>query len=553
MSGGGRGAPADAILEGGTIVTMDAARPSVEAVALRGSRIAAAGTRAEVAQWRGARTRVESLDGATLLPGFIEAHGHPLMSALAWGDGVVDIRAIHVPTWDAAVEKMRRRVARAAPGEVLWFIGMDPQLHRGLREPTKAELDRLAPNNPVVVQTSNLHALYVNTAALAAFGIDRGTPAPGAGAIAPDENGEPWKFTESATLLFREPFYARGGPGQVRQELDGWLDRFARAGYTTSTEIGLLPDWSAHYADRVSGGGAPIRVYAYERLFADRPIVARADAPVDDWFATIGVKLWADGSPFVGNIWVGRPYLNTSLTLGRMGLPRDSTGHMNWRPDEFAAQVRRAAADGWQVAVHAQGDRTIDVVLDAFEDALRDFPRARGPFRLEHCVLIRDDQLERARDLGVAVSLFLPHLWYWGEVVRDEMLGPEVAARYAPNGSAARLGVRASYHCDSPMTWPNALLCLHIAVNRVSRAGATIGPGERVDVETALRALTVDAAWQLQAEDRLGSITPGKLADFTLLSEDPRGVDPMRILDIPVLGTWVGGRRVWSGCERAER
>lgn len=538
--------PVDALWYGGPVVTMDPRQPVVEAVAVAGGRIAAAGRLADLATMADATTELIDLAGATLLPGFVEAHGHPLMSALAWGDPVVDIRAIHTPTYAAALEKIRRRVRKATRGEVLWFIGLDPQLHADLREPTRAELDAIAPHNPVVVQTSNFHLLFVNTAALAAFDIDDSVVAPNGGQIVRDETGRPWKFQESATLLLREKFYAMRGAERSRAGLVDWLWTFAHAGYTTSSEIGLVADWTPHYQALLAQAPMPIRVVGYERLRADAP--PEPDAPWgDDRFSVRGVKIWVDGSPFVGNIWVSRPYLNTDLTIRRMGLPRDNTGHMNWSHEELRRLVLRSAGAGWQVAAHVQGDRAIDVVLDCYEDALAAFPGAAHPFRLEHCALMSAAQIDRAQRLGVACSFFLPHLFYWGEALRDGMFGAEVTEHYMPSGSATRAGMRVSYHCDAPMTWPDALLCMHLAMTRRTRLGAVIGASECVGVEAALRAVTIDAAWQLQMNDRIGSIEASKHADFVLLGANPLTHDPQRFLEIPVLGTVLGGARLWSG------
>ncbi len=539
----------DAVYTGGAIVTMNPGEPLAEAVAVAGTRIVATGTQRDIMKLAGSDTRRVDLAGATLMPGFIEAHGHPLMSALAWGEPVVDIRAIHTPTFDAAIEKIRRRVRKAAPGEVLWFIGLDPQLHVGMREPARAELDALAPDNPLVVQTSNFHALFINSRALSAFGIDRDTQAPKGGQIFHDADGLPWKFQESATLLLREKFYQMRGPVRAREALIDWLWKFADAGYTTSSEIGLMPEWTPHYTALLADAPMPIRVVGYERLRLDRMPVAQAPiigkGGTDDVrFALRGVKLWGDGSPFVGNIWVTRPYLNTELTLQRMGLGMDNVGHMNWSVEDLRTLVMRSAAAGWQVATHVQGDRTIDIVLDCYEAALAAYPDAARPFRLEHCALIRADQIVRAHSLGVVCSFFLPHLYHWGEALRDGMFGADVVEQYMPSGTATRAGMRVSYHCDSPMTWPDALLCLHLALTRRTRLGAVIGADQRVGVEEALRAITIDAAWQLQMSDQIGSIEAGKQADFVLLGANPLTHDPERFLDIPILGTVLGGERL---------
>mgnify|MGYP002621681482 FL=1 len=227
-------------------------------------------------------------------------------------------------------------------------------------------------------------------------------------------------------------------------------------------------------------------------------------------------------------------------------LPPDNPGHMNYRPDELRRIIRAYAEQGQQISVHTHGDRTIDAVLDVYEEVLAACPQAKRPFRLEHCGTIRDDQIDRALRLGVVCSFFLPYLYYWGEALRDALLGPEAAARFVPSGTATRKGMRVSYHCDPPMTWPNAVLCLHLAVTRRSLAGNVIGAEERVDIDSALRAVTIDAASHIRMEDKIGSLEPGKYADLVLLDKNPRRQTPDDILSIRVLGTWLQGKRVWE-------
>jgi predicted amidohydrolase YtcJ len=537
---------ADRIFTGGPVITVDALRPVAEAVAVIGQRIFAVGSRDEIFKFRGTATEVVDLVGATLMPGFVEPHGHPIMTGAAWGDPVVDIRAIHTPTYDAAIAKIKRRVAKAKPGEFLWFLGLDPALHQGMREPTMAELDALAPNNPICVQSSNFHVVYASSKALRIITNTDDIAAPPGGQIYKDKGtGLPWKFQEAATVALRSAFVASQGSARIEREAKNWMWHYAHSGYTTTSEIGLMPGWATDLEPMIRRAKYPARLVGYERA---APAATMTAPPThgDDMFRVIGAKFWADGSPFAGNIWTSKPYLNSDIVLNKMGLPRDSTGHMNWSVDDINAVVMKHAALGYQVATHAQGDRAIDATLDAYEAALAACPDAKRPFRLEHCALMTEAQIARALSLGVVASFFLPHLYYWGEMLRDEMFGPERAARYMPAGSAVRAGMRVSYHTDPPMTWPNALLCVHLAVTRRSRAGNVIGEAETVDVATALRGVTIDAAHHLGMDDRVGSIVPGKYADFVILDRNPMTQPPERLLDIQIKGTWLNGREQWN-------
>ncbi len=541
------GVVADRIFTGGPIITMDPLVPQVEALAVVGDQIFAVGPRADIMAYEGAKTEIVDLAGATLLPGFVDAHGHPLLTGAAWGDPVVDIRAIHTPTYEAAIAKIRRRVAKAKPGEFLWFIGLDAALHQGMHEPTMAELSALAPNNPICVQTSNMHSVYANEKTVRLISNAGDIVAPSGGQIHKDPaTGLPWKFQETAAQLLRSHFANPRGDARVEREAQNWVWHTANAGYTTSSEIGLPIGWRAKIEPMVRKANYPLRLVGYERAAS---LAHEVEAPPvfgDDMFRIVGTKLWADGSPFVGNIWVSKPYLNSDVVVKNMGLGTDHTGHMNFSEADFTAIVMKHAALGRQIATHTQGDRAVEATLNAYELALATYPNARRPFRLEHCALMTEAQIQRAMRLGVVCSFFLAHIYYWGEMLRDAMFGPERLAHYMPSGMATRAGMRLSQHFDTPMTWPNALLILYLATTRRSRAGNVIGESEIVDIDAALRSLTIDAAYQIGMEDRVGSIAPGKYADFVILDKNPRAVDPNRLLDIEIKGTWLGGKEMWN-------
>jgi predicted amidohydrolase YtcJ len=538
-------AEADAIFTGGDVVTVDAAMSEAEALAVGEGRILAVGSREEIEALAGAATERVDLDGRTLMPGFVEPHGHPLFSALIHGAPVVDISAMTVPTYDAVIEKIKRRVAKAEAGEFLFFVGLDPQLHQGMRQPTRAELDALAPHNPLAVQTSNIHAVFANSLALEASGITADTPSPMGGVIGRDAQGElTGKLEEAAIFRLCQTFYDIGGEARTRAELRQWMWKFAHAGITTGTELLFQPYYLPYYREIMAEADPPLRIRAYHAAARDGATVVPPGAG-DDHFAVIGVKIIADGSPFVGNIWVSRPYLNTEVTLKGMSLPPDNTGHASYAADELQDLIYAYAGQGWQMAVHTQGDRTIDMVLDCYERALEKHPRRDHRFRLEHCALARPDQIARAQRLGVVCSFFLTHLYYWGEALRDQMFGAEVADGYMPVGAALDQGMRISFHSDPPMTDPAPLLCMQLGVTRRSRDGAVIGADQRVDVDAAIRAVTIDAAYHLFMEDRIGSLEAGKYADLVILGENPRRADPEHLSQIRIDGTYLAGRPVW--------
>ena len=199
-------------------------------------------------------------------------------------------------------------------------------------------------------------------------------------------------------------------------------------------------------------------------------------------------------------------------------------------------------ARGWQVLTHTQGDRSTREVLDAYEEALRGRENADHRWRLEHCALITPEDVERAAHLGVALSFHANHVYYYGPELRESILGPVRAGRLMPVATALKHGHRVSLHADSPMYPPEPLRLMSTVVTRRTRTGEQLGPSEAITPEQALRAVTIDAAWQLFAHGTTGSIEAGKFADFALLERNPLEVPPEDLADIQVIGTWLGGK-----------
>lgn len=531
---------------GGTIITMDEDRPTVDAVAINDGRIVAMGQTDQVRQAVGPDCPETDLEGRILLPGFIEAHSHILWAAKTRGAPVVDVRAETVPTYQALLAKVRRRVAVAKPGEHLLFFGLDAQLHPDMEQPSRALLDEIAPDNPLGIQTSNCHALFMNSRGFEACNIDENTPTPTGSVIERDENGRPTgKIAEAITWSALEVFYGSWGDTRLSAQFKASIDEFIRNGITTLTEHLYMPFYKSYYQAALQQGLPVPRVAAYQQaVSSDMQVEALRVGDDRLWMA--GVKIHADGSPFIGNIWLTQPYLETPITLERMMLKPGHTGGPNYPQAYFEQMVRTYFAEGWRMSVHTQGDRTIDMVLDLVEQILIETPRSDHRFRLEHCALMRDDQIKRAQRLGVLCSFFINHITHWGAPIEDALFGPERAAHYMPAGSALRSGMRISLHADTPMTDPSCLELMQAATTRLAGDGRCLGPDERMDSLSALKAVTIDAAYQIGMEDSLGSITVGKHADLVILAANPLDTPHADLAAIAIEETWLAGERVWQ-------
>lgn len=536
----------DLLFFGGDIVTVDDRYRDAQAVVVRDGYIAYVGSLSGVNQYIDDNHRAIDLNGKTLLPGFIDAHSHPLWAAKTRGCPVVDVRASTIPTYQALLAKIRRRVAAAEPGEYLLFYGLDPQLHPDLDSPSRELLDEIAPHNPVGIQTSNLHALFMNSAAFDACGIDESFVTPPGSIVERDCSGRPTgKIAEAVAWQALEVFYQKWGDDRLNREFEKSIAEFVSNGITTTTEHLYLPFYKAYYLSALKKGWALPRIAAYQQAVGSDMSIESMNIGNDRlWMA--GVKIHADGSPLVGNIWLTEPYLNNEITLERMNLQKDHTGGTNYPHDYFCNMVRTYFDQGWQMTIHTQGDKTIDMVLDLLTDMLSVTPRDDHRFRLEHCALMRPDQIERAHELGVLCSFFINHIEHWGVPIEDALFGRDRAARYMPAGSAVRQGMRISLHADTPMTDPCALTLMQGAMTRRAGDGRCLGEAECIDAETALRSVTIDAAYQIGKEDVLGSISPGKHADLVILDRNPLQVEPLQLTDINVMTTYLGGECVWN-------
>lgn len=530
--------PAADLVITGTVLTVDDARPTAEALAVTAGRIVAVGDRHVVQAWIGPDTRVLDIGDGCVMPGFVEAHGHPLMEAVVLSDRMIDIRPVTVRDSDTIVDMIRREVtARGDDGA--YAIGWDALLQPGLPEPTLAWLDTVAPASPLVIVHNSGHKAYFNTAAARQAGLTRDTPDPKGAAYGRDAAGE-LDGTAEETGALMPLLAAVMQSGDYPAMLRGECARLNRAGLTTCSEMAFSPQ----FRPLVTGlrEELTVRLRTYE---ISNPALHTDAAPGegDDMLRQVGIKIWVDGSPWIGNIDLSFPYLDTDATR-TIGVTPGSCGHANYTREQLAEIVEAYFPLGWQMACHVQGDNGVDTILDVYEDALRRHPRPDHRLRLEHVGAIRPAQLRRAAQLGVTCSLFVDQIHYWGDVLVDGLFGPEHGSQWMPAGSAVATGMRISLHNDPPVTPEEPLRNISVAITRTAPSGRILAPAERLTVEQAIRAQTIDAAWQLFAEDIIGSLEVGKYADLVVLSADPRAVAPEEIADLQVRATFLAGRQV---------
>ncbi|MDN2566966.1 amidohydrolase [Aquibium sp. A9E412] len=545
----------DTIYFGGPIVTMKADALFAEAVAVRDDRIIAVDMLESVRAMADEETEMVDLEGRTLLPGFIDAHGHFLgagMSALSY----VDLNPPPIGTVtsiDDLVDRLGRAAGAADGDAVILGRGYDDTLLAEKRHPTRADLDRVSTEVPVVITHISGHLAVGNSAALARAGITAETADPDGGRIRKDAQGEPTGVMEgNANGLLRALAPAPDTADWVAA-IGAASDMWAASGFTTASDNLVSPDQLALFRAALEAGEQTVRVNYWPRVRsveavrAFPAVTSGTDVSDGRLMLTQGpVKFTIDGSPQGYTAHFTQPYttLREEDEAGYSGFP-----YWNDRAAFFEI-VETLHRDGYQMTIHGNGDQGIQDVIDGYAAAQRAFPRDDARHGVIHAQFARPDQLDQMAALGITPSFFIGHTFYWGDRHKNVFFGPHRAAHMSPLAGARDRALRFSTHTDTPVTPIDGIQMLWSSVNRVSAGGETIGAGQRIDPLDALKAITVDAAWQVFEDDVKGTIEPGKLADFVILSDNPLSVghaDPDAIKDIKVLETIVGGRSVFEG------
>ncbi len=539
------GAPADVIFVGGAIVTMDPARPQVEAVAVRGETIVAAGTRAEATALHGEATRVVDLGDRALLPGFIDAHGH----FLAVGRGL-DALSLHPPPVgdvddiDDVVDRIRTWIAERniEPGGLVLGRGYDDSLLAERRHPTRDDLDRASTEHRIVLTHVSGHLRAANSAALAAGGVTAETPDPPGGHIRRRAGSrEPDGVLEERAGGLVGGGLLASAPGDTDATARRAIEVYLSYGTTTIQDGATGPETVAalRAAARRRPFDADVAAFPWFRTLEDAERVEH-EARYGGGFRVAGVKLSLDGSPQGRTAWVTEPY-----DEGPPGAPSDYRAYGTLAPDLYKAGAARLIRRGVPIIVHANGDAAIDLMLDGVAEAVAGadpVPDHRAV--IIHAQLMRADQLDRAAALRVVPSFFSAHAFFWGDWhVRS--FGAARGSNVSPARWAIERGVRFTMHNDAPIVPPDIMRLVSIAVNRTTRSNRVLGPEQRLTVREALHAVTLGAAYQYFEEDAKGSITAGKRADLVVLERNPLTANPRELEHIRVLETFSRGRSVF--------
>ncbi|MEQ5787605.1 amidohydrolase [Erythrobacter sp. NFXS35] len=496
---------------------------------------------------KGPDTQMIDLAGKTLLPGFVDAHGHVIgggvqaigANLLAPPDGIVtDIPSLisQMKQW---VRDNKTIVDRY--GVIVGFGYDNASLAEG-RHPTREELDTVSSTVPIYLIHQSGHFGATNSAGLAKMGITRDTPDPTGGVIRKRADGEPNGVLEEVAhfsnigKLFNA-LDAEGAMALVKAGTELW----ARFGYTTAQEGRATGSVVTLLEGAGAKGMLPIDVVAYIDVLVDRDMAAAKDSfDYTNRFRVGGGKLTIDGSPQGFTGWRDKPYYDP---VG--DYPAGYAGYPAVTPDQVVGAVDWAYANNVQLLTHSNGEAAADLLIAVLGEAESRYGKADRRPVLIHGQFLRRDQVASFDKLGVIPSLFPMHTFYWGDWHRDHTVGPVDGENISPTGWALERKMIFTSHHDAPVAFPDSMRVLDATVTRRTRSGDILGPKHRVDVITALKAMTIWPAYQHFEEDRKGSLEIGKLADFVVLSDDPTAVDSENIDQIKVVETIKEGRTIY--------
>ena len=540
---------ADTIYHGGSILTMAGKAPAyVEALSVKDGKILAAGAKDAVLKAKGEATKVVDLGGKTLLPGFIDGHGHYINSLL-----VANQCKLYAPPSGPGkdvpgivAELKRFAAARKIPkGEMILSYGYDDSVMPGGRLLNRDDLDAAFPDNPVRIDHVSMHGCVLNSMAMKKFGLSAATKTPPGGVIVRKPGTEePWGLIMETAFL---PIFEKSDKMKPEQEIE-----WTKAGQLLYAEVGITTaqEGATHLSQlvtmkRASAAGANIiDVVAYP-FIPDLDNVLEA-YPVAGWgkydqrLKISGVKITVDGSPQGRTAFFSTPYLT-----GGPGGEKDWKGEPTFPQHIVNSMVKRVYEMNVPLLLHCNGDAAIDAFLTAYEYARGgDYTRPWNVTTI-HTQFMRRDQIPKFVKYKVRPSFYTLHTFYFADAHLANR-GKEQAAYISPMRDAIDAGLRPSNHTDFVVAPLDQMTMLWTAVNRVSRAGTAIGPDQRVTPYEGLKCMTEWAAEQYDEQAAKGTIEPGKLADLVILDKDPLKVEAMAIKDIRVVETLKEGKTIYQ-------
>lgn len=534
----------DQIFYNGNIITMEQEGAVASAMLIEDNCIALLGSDSAVLARKKADTVCINLEGKTVLPGFIDAHGHFQLNVMARH---IFIDASCVPTGQVACiadlqQILRDAIAQQPDRALIIAFNFDDTLVEEYRMPEAKELDAVSTEKSIIVVHASIHMLSANTKAMEEAGILHTTNQPESGTIYRDAFGVPTGIVEEtpAMMPFLEKIFAPEWMQQLPAVMRQASAEYLSCGITTVCEGGGNLAMLQLVAPMMQAGALQTRYILCNTMgeqVPEFPTSAQSDFIIEG-----PVKLIQDGSIQCYTAYLSEPY-ETQHPL-RMK-PGDDVGFPHMEVAVLRQKLEQIIDAGKSFAIHANGDAAIDMILEAVSGC-QNLDQIQPRNLIIHCQTVREDQLDKMAALSLYPSFFPAHIYVWGDRHADRFLGKARAARISPCASALKRGLRISLHNDEPVTKPDPFGLVWNVVCRQTASGQVLGAEQAISVYDALKALTIDAAWQYGLEDTLGSLAPGKKADFIVVHQNPFKCAVSELSQIRVEQTWVDGKQVWK-------
>ncbi|WP_439873676.1 amidohydrolase [Bacillus mycoides] len=530
---------ADVVLINGEVITVDQKNAVAEAVAIKDNRIAVVGSNQEVKSLIGEQTAVIDLQGKTLLPGFIDSHIHLIAHGL--NQLAVSCKAEHIDSIEALLEDLKKKALETPKGEWIRAWGFNENAVKEKRYPTITELDEISAEHPIIVSRTCNHISVVNSKALEIAQINENTPNTSGGIIEKNQAGRlTGKLIEAANMEMSA--VASYTESEMMKAVKIASDHFVAAGITSIHDAGGFgPESYRLLQQAVKSRDIRVRIYAMicqlnnSHEFVNKMVEAGVVTGTGDERFKVGpAKMFTDGSSTGPTIATREPYSSDS----------NNSGILYYSEEEIYQVLGEAHKKGYQITVHAQGDKAIEMYLNCVERALEESPRKDHRHRIEHAGISSPDLQERMKKLEVIPIPNPPFPYEFGEIYAQHY-GERVNHMYAARDFIDR-GIIAAGGSDAPVTDYNPLLGIHVAVNRRSKSGMEIGTNQSISVMEAIKLYTWNGAYASFEEEIKGSIEAGKLADLVILNDSILSINPSKIKDLKVETTIIDGEIIYQ-------
>ncbi|RDY25675.1 amidohydrolase [Romboutsia weinsteinii] len=534
----------------GKVVTVNDNNPTAEAVLVENGKIIKVGSDDEVLSLKDENTELVDLEGKTMLPGFIDPHGHVVATAQT----LMIVTLGDVTSREELLAKLKKELKENPPQGDKWLIGFgyDNTKFEDGQHPTKFDLDTVSKEIPITVSHASGHLASVNSKALELYGYsgeDYVVPEGGVVRTVSPDSKEANGVLEENAILDSEKKKIVISPGfeDVLRAVERVQKVYASLGVTTTQDASVeLSNGYTYILDTCANTGKLIiDILGLATQPVTTQLMTDEGTPKREYknhYKLAGGKTWLDGSPQGFTAWLSEPY-----HVVPEGQSADYCGY-GTQTDEVVTQYYVDCINlNIQVHTHVNGDEACAQFLRCYKKAM-EITGHGAELRpvMVHCQALRKDQLEDVKAVGAVPTFFNDHVRFWGDLHHDQVFGPERAQNISPIGWALEEGIKFTLHQDPPVKMPNQILAIHTAVNRTTESGRVLGKHQRISVMEAIKAVTINGAYQYFEEDTKGSIEVGKLADFVILDRNPLEVNVEELETIKVLETIKEGNRIFK-------